>query len=114
MEHGIPASGVKYFQFLVSEAVADLKEGEELPDDKMAEIVKEAKAKIQKKGNTTFDKSKGGKGGDGDPGAAGGLEDTTLEQFLRMSITEKSALYEKFPDVYKALMTEAKAKRKLV
>jgi len=35
----------------------------------------------------------------------------TVEQFARMSITDKSNLYTKQPDLYSSLMAEAKEKR---
>lgn len=110
LEHGIPASNVKYFQYLVSEAAVELEEGEELSEEQLTAIVKEAKARGGKKATTTF-----GAGGKGDetpePGTSGEL---TLDQFTRMSISEKSALYEKHPERYKELAAEAKAKKRLV
>jgi hypothetical protein len=114
VEHGIPKEGLKYFKFLVSEATGELEEGEELSDDKLAEIVAEVK-----KGRTAKSASSsvgGGQDGGGNPPPPGGSKtgSITLEKFCSMSISEKSALYEKNRDLYVSLMTEAKAKKKLV
>lgn len=109
IEHGIPKDGLKYYQFLIAEATGELKEGEELDDDKLAEIVAEAKkGRTAKSANSTVD---GGKGATTKPGASGEI---TLEKFCSMSITEKSKLYMEKPDLYSTLVAQAKAKKKLV
>lgn len=110
LENGIAQNQVKYFQFLVSEAASALEEGEELSDDKMAEIVKEVKkasgSPANGGGNTSVnDKNKP------DPDGDANYKDTTLEQFARLSITEKSVMYQKNPDKYGSLMKQAKEKR---
>lgn len=111
--HEVPSGSVKYFQYLMSEAVNELEDGEELSDDKLAEIVAEAKAKGGSKGKANT--SVGGKGGaGGTPNPKAGNNVVTLDQFVRMSMTEKSELYTKNQELYTKLVNEAKAKKKLV
>lgn len=111
--NGVPAASLKYFQFLMTEAVTELEEDEELSDEKLAEIVAEAKKQGGSgKANTTV----GGKGkGSGQaPNPNGGSTEISLDTFTRMTITEKSELYVKNPSKYEALVKEAKQKKKLV
>jgi glucan-binding YG repeat protein len=113
VEHGIPKAKLKYFQFLIQEAVGELAEGDELPEEKLAEIVKECKGG-GKTANTNVedDDNKGdGKKPPPKPDTGGSVN---LTKFCSMSITEKSDLYQKKPDLYNALVAEAKAKKKLV
>ena len=111
VQHGIPADKVKYYQFLVVEATNELEEGEELSDEKMEEIIKEAKS--SSKGSNSTSVGKGGKDGK-QPPKPGESGDISLDQFCRMTMIEKSNLYLKQPDTYKALLSEAKAKKRLV
>lgn len=110
--HGVGSDGLKYFQFLMSEAVNELEEDEELSDEKLAEIVAEAKAKGGKgKANTSV--GTGGKGGKEAP-KPGASDKVTLEKFTRMTMVEKSKLYETNRALYEELVNEAKKKRVLV
>lgn len=116
LEHGVPKEAVKYFQFLISEAASELEEGEELEEEKIAELALEAKASKQKKPANSTTRTDDGKGGgksapapsDGKSAAA------TISKFVRMSISEKSELYQKNPGLYQELMSEARAKKTLV
>lgn len=112
MENGISQpDSVEYFQFLIGKELDALSDGEELSAEKIEEIVKKTKkaagtASAGNGGNTSVnDKNKpnpdGGKGYDG----------VTVEQFARMSMMDKSVMYEKSPDRYAALIKEAKEKR---
>jgi hypothetical protein len=112
VSNGIPNDRLKYYQFLISEAVSELEEGEELSEGKLAEIVSEAK-KGGSKGAANSTVGAGGTG-NGNPNPSGGEDKITLEKFCSMSILQKSALYEKNRDLYAALVAEAKAKKKLV
>jgi hypothetical protein len=112
VQNGISKDGLDYFEFLVAKEVQGLAEDEELADEKMAEIV----AKVKKSAgggsaNTTV--GTGGKGGNPPPPVTDPGE-VTLEQFVRMSITEKSALYMKNVDQYEKLYKAAKSQKKLV
>lgn len=112
VDHGIPSENVKYFQFLIQDRTAGLEEGEELSEDDLAAIVKEAKGRSGKKATTTVGS---GKPGSKEPAPATGDEgEITLDQFCSMSITEKSKLYEKNPDTYESLAKAAKAQRRLI
>jgi hypothetical protein len=110
VQNGIPSEGVKYFQFLIQDATSQLAEGDELSEEKLAEIVAEAKKRGGGKAATTTVGGGNGKPAPR-PGESGQL---TLDQFCRMSITEKSELFNKSPDIYKALYAEAKAKKRLI
>jgi hypothetical protein len=109
VEHGIPREKLKYFQFLISEAASEIEEGEEIPDDKMTAIV--AECKVAKAANTSVNGGAGGGSGTPTPGGAGSV---SLDQFCKMSISEKSDLYLKKPQLYEALVAEAKAKKRLI
>lgn len=114
LENGIPKEDVKYFSFLVSEAAADLKDGEELSDEKMAEIVSDVKKRSGGgKGNTSVGNGKGGKGS-GNPNPEGGNGGVTLDQFVKMNFAEKTKLYGQNPDLYNQLMSEARKQNRLV
>lgn len=110
IQQGIKADDLEFYQFLVSKALADLKDEEELDEEKLAEIVKKVNKASTKGAGSSVGTGKDGK----KPPNPEGNGEVTLDQFIRMSITEKSVLYEKNPDLYKELVAEAKAKRKLV
>ena len=70
-------------------------------------LAKQAKrASNQKKSTSVEDGGTGGK-----PGAS---DSVTLDQFVKMNMGEKAALYAKTPDVYSAFIQEAKQKNILV
>ncbi len=109
VENGIGKDSLDYFEFLVAKAVGELKEGEELSDEAMSEIV----TKVKKSGGTSANTTVGtGKGNPPPPDKKTG--EITLEKFIRMSITEKSDLYTKNLDLYTSLVNEAKRQKKLV
>lgn len=112
--HGIPAEGFKYFKYLMHEALGELEEGEELSDEKIEEIVKEAKAFNGKKPANSSVGAGGGKGGNPPPPKKEGDNVVTLEKFLAMGTLAKSDLYLKNRAKYEELYAEAKAKKKLV
>ena len=108
LEHGIPKSELRYFQFLVNETLGELGEDEELGDDRMAEIVAQVQARSnpgRASGNTSVDPK-------GEPNPKGG-GNVTVDQFVKMGLTEKSNLYAKNPNLYTSLMAEARSKRLL-
>jgi len=113
LELGIAHDQVKYFQFLIGEAAEQLEEGEELSDEKLLEISVQVKkvANGGKPANTSVHGD--GKGGKA-PAPGGGDKAVSLDQFCRMSITEKSKLFETNRDLYESLWAEAKSKRKAV
>lgn len=111
LDNGIGKDQVDYFSYLVEKEAAKLEDGDELTDEAMKGIVDKVKkagtTSASSDGNTSVDdKNKrpnpeGGKGYDG----------MTVEQFAKLSITEKSVMYEKNPDKYSAFWKEATAKR---
>lgn len=109
-EHGVGKEGLKYFSFLVTDEVAGLEEGEEITDERLAELAAEARGK-QVSSNTSVD----------DPKAPGGKPPATpvggavsLDEFVKMSIGEKSALYSKDTALYETLVQQARGKNMLV
>jgi hypothetical protein len=112
VEHGVGKADLKYFRFLVQEKVAELKDGEEIDADAMAELAKASRRTASSNGSTSVDGKGGGEGGTAPkPGASG---DVTLEQFCKMNMGEKSALYLKNAALYNGLMAEAKSKKMLL
>ncbi len=110
LQNGIGKDDFEFYEFCVAKAVGELQEGDELTDEQMAEIVKRVKTKSA----GAAANSSVGAGGGGNRNPAANDTTVTLEKFLRMNITEKSALYEKNLDLYKELMAQAKAQRKLI
>ena len=99
--HSVPADQDDYFRFLLQKEFAALKEGEEIKDEQVTAVVEKVKAAggggAAKKTSTGM--GDGGKGKD----AGSGGEATTVEQFKKMGIAEKTALYNKDPELYKKL-----------
>lgn len=105
-EHGIGKDQREFFEFQMSKALDSLADGEEMTEEQLQEIIAKVKPIGSKgNGNTSVDDKNAGKK---DPAGQTG---TTLEQFMAMSITQKSKLYSEKPDVYNALMSEAKTKK---
>lgn len=111
VQHGIGKDDLEFFEFLVAKSVESLEEGEELTEEQMTEIV----TKVKKGSKTPANSSVGnGGGGKGAPNPNPNPTEVTLEKFIRMSITEKSKLYETNVELYTSLMTQARAQKKLV
>ena len=106
IEYGVGKDEREYFEFLVGRQISNLAEGEELAEDDLVEIAKKAKKKSAG-GNarTSVDDS-----GAGNPDKKG---NATLDQFVNMSITEKSDLFVKNRALYDQLFAQAKEKRRL-
>lgn len=104
LEYGVKKEDYEYFEFLVGKRLATLGEDEELSDEEVAQLAKQAKAKSASR-STSVD-------GDGpDPDEEDG--EVTLEEFMGMGIGAKSALYQKDKALYdKLLVAEKAAKRK--
>lgn len=113
VENGIGKDDLGFYEFLVSKAVQALEEGDELSEEQMAEIVAQVGKRGGGKGSANSSVGTGGKG-KGAPNPEPKAGDVTLEKFIRMSITEKSKLYETNEDLYLSLMSQAKAQKKLV
>lgn len=109
IEHSVGKESYRYFKFIINEALEGLDEGEELDEDAIAELALQAKRFTSGSGKGSGS-SVGGKG----PGPNQETGAVTLEKFVKMTITEKSALYGKSPELYNRLMTEARDKRALI
>lgn len=113
VEHGVRKENLKYFRFLVQERVAELEEGEELDPKELVTLAGQAKKVM---GGAK--KSTSVEGNDDDESTEtpppGGEGATTLDQFLRMNMSEKSALFVKNRKLYDQFMSEAKQKKLLV
>lgn len=107
-ENNIPTDQRDYFEFLMSKKLESLEEGEELSEEGLAEIV----AKVTKKGPANTSTKEDGKG-DGKKAPAGQADGVTLDQFLAMGMLAKSKLYSEKPEIYNALLAEAKQKKLL-
>lgn len=109
VQNGIAGDQVEYYEFLVTKAVNGLEDGDELSDEALTEIV----AKVRGgKGKANTGLGKEGKGGKAPGGQQTG--EVTLDKFCRMSMMEKSKLYNDNEALYLELMKEAKSKKRLV
>jgi hypothetical protein len=113
IENGIGKDQIDYFQFLIEKAASQLTDGDEITADSMMEIVGKVKkaggASNSNGGNTSVDTT-----GKPNPDGAVDYGGLSLEQFARMSITEKSVMYTKNPDRYASMMKDAKQKRLII
>ena len=107
-ESGIPKDNFEYFSFLVQKETNALSEGQELSDEALDSIVQKAKgfggnnnANSSVNGTTTTNN---------DPQTQTGM---TLDSFTSMSLTEKSELYRKSPEIYNTFMKQAREKKLL-
>lgn len=91
--HGISAEQKDYFRFLLSNKFNELKDGEEMTDEQIAEIVQTAKKVGGVQKNSTGLNSNGKDNQGGNP-------QVTVEQFRKMSLMEKSKLYTENQDLY--------------
>jgi len=98
-EHEVPKSEMKYFEFLISDEMSNLKDGEEISAEKLSEIANEVKAKSAPTSTSVGTRTNTPKTPKGDTGNNG----VTADQFAKMSISEKSALYAKDKETYTRL-----------
>ncbi len=108
IENGLNMEQANYFQFLLAQKSNELEEGEELSDEDLAALVTKSKAIGGKGGIGGSTSVNGGGTAPRKPGASGEI---TLEQFTKMSMTEKSKLYQNDANTYNSLMAEARSKK---
>ena len=108
-ESGVPAEREKYFRFLLAEKLEGLEEGQELGEEDIAEAVKAATDGFAPKKTSTGVKP--GAGDTPNPDSTSG--EVSVDQFAKMNLGEKSALYIKNPDLYNKLFAAAASKRML-
>jgi hypothetical protein len=104
LEHGVGKADYEYFEFLVQKKMQGLKDDEELGEEELAKLAKQAKAKSAAKSTSV-------EGGDGPPPDEddGSL---TLEEFSQMGIVARSALYQKDKATYEKMVNAEKAAKK--
>lgn len=108
LENGITGDKLDYFEFLIGKGITSLGEDEEeLSEDAIKAIVQKVKGQGQGPADSSVDDEDDQLPGDGNGGNTG----TSLEQFLAMSILERSNLYTKDANTYNSLMKQAKAKK---
>lgn len=106
LENQIPADKVAYLKFLISEKAGSLEENQEVDEEMLKAIIDDVKAIAgkPKSSKTSVD-------GKTPPPENGGASATTVEQFAKMSLTEKSQLFQKNPKQYDELMASALSKK---
>lgn len=102
IEYGVGKQDFTYFKFLVQEKLAALEDGEELTEEDLDVLAKEAR---RGKGATSTSIEGGGTP---PPEQTGGI---TLEQFQAMGINERSALFGKDEALYKQLVSQERASK---
>jgi hypothetical protein len=108
--YGVGNDKLKYFQFLVMDAMENLEEGEELDEEALETLAKQCRSKGM--GNTSVN-GKGGKGGNPNPDDDKNKE-VTVGKFITMNMGQKEELYRSNPDLYKRLTSEARRTGKLI
>jgi len=103
LSNGISGEGLPYMQFLLQQATGSLEEGEEMDEGRLAAIIEEVKSKSSRPAFTNSSV--------GSPrGPSNAAQNITVEQFSRMGITERTALYRKNESLYESLMQASKSK----
>lgn len=100
VNNAIPSTGIPYFEFLLNQATSQLEEGEELEDEEVQQLILEAK---QKSGQQMMQSSVSGPSAN--PSQKQGI---TVEQFAKMGMNDRTALYRKNPEMYSELMSSWK------
>lgn len=95
--NGVPPEKLEYFQFKMSKALNELEEGEELTEEDLEAVINECRAGTQNTmANSSIDSGNRAPSGNANDGIS-------QEEFNRMSVVEKSVLYQKNPDLYNRL-----------
>jgi hypothetical protein len=112
LDNGISGQNYPYFQFLLGQKLEALGEDEELSEEELGHIIAEVNARGGTPRGGSSSVNAGGAAGNQPNGNGGGA--VTAERFSKMTITEKSQLYAKQPELYASLMQEAREKRMIV
>jgi hypothetical protein len=106
LENAIPSDQVSYLKFLIADKAGSLEEGQEIDEEMLSEIVGKVKLVGGKpKGaasSVTATKT---------PDNGGAAASMTVEQFAKMTLSEKSQLFQKNQKLYDELMTSARVKK---
>lgn len=102
----------EYFEFLMQKAANNLGDDGEITEDEITEMVKKAqsfggKGQSGKFQSSIADKGTGGSSGNPTPNTGDALG---VDDFAKMTFTEKGQLFAQNPDLYKKLNAEATAK----
>lgn len=106
IEYGVTKANLKYFKFLVAQKAEELKDGEELDENDLKKLAKEANGRSAPGGTSV--------NGKGNPPPDDEDGELSLEEFQGMGIGARSALYQKDKALYDKLVAkerEAKKKR---
>lgn len=120
IENKIPSDKIDFFKFKITSAVANLKESEELSDEAYTAIVSEVmslggeQAPVVKDEDGNVIEVNENSSVKTPKTPAPNTDGLTVEQFVKMTLSEKSALYGKNQSQYDALVKEAKEKDILV
>lgn len=101
LENGIGTDDYEFFEFKMGKALEALEEGQEMTEEELSEII----SGIRTKGGKGV-ASSSTKDGTKPPPAKDG--EVTQEEFNRMTITQKSKLYQTNPALYEKLIKTAK------
>jgi len=104
LEHGVGKADLEYFEFLVGKKLEKLGEDEELSDDDLKALAKQAKAKSAAK-STSVDN-------DDEPSPDEDDGEISLDEFQEMGIGAKSALYQKDKPLYEKLAAQDRVAKK--
>ena len=104
VEYGVTKQNLKYFKFLVAQKAEELEDGEEMSDDDIKKLAKEANGRGGMKSTSV-------EGGDNPPPDEDDGE-LTLEEFQAMGITARSALYQKDKALYEKLLARERGAKK--
>lgn len=101
LENGIGVDEYEFFEFKMGKALESLEEGQEMTEDELTQIISGVKAKSGKgpANSSPKDTVK-------PPPASGG--EVTQEEFNKMTITQKSKLYQTNAALYEKLMKNSK------
>lgn len=100
IEYGVGKESIDYFSYLLEQTAGSLEEGQELSEEDVTAIAQKAKS-VNAPTSTSV-------GGTTVPQGAVGDSELTVEKFADMTLTEKSLLFQKQPETYKALAAQAK------
>jgi len=109
IENGLNKEQASYFTFLLQQEAQSMEDGDEMTEERYDEIIGQSKGHgvaAKKKADTDAD----GDGGNPNPNKGNG-DTVTVEQFSKMSYTEKSQLRAKNVPLYDKLFSGARAKR---
>jgi hypothetical protein len=104
IENSISKAEYEYFEFLMGKALNGLKDDEELTEEALEEIISKCKTSEKKPAQSSVNNGQDGKGQKKD-------SSVSVEEFAKMTMTQKSALFQKNRELYNSLFEQAKSKK---